>query len=141
MTIYFTPQDVNQILAEVSGIFSQIVNQRNKIILLQEELQRIISNGSKFSLFISKKQELNKSVTQLYKMIEKLEDSGVMIKSVEEGLLDFPSLRFDEEVWLCWKYGEARDKILARQRRGFHGKETLDRRKYDRTMISSLGIL
>lgn len=125
MTIYFTPQDVNQILAEVSGIFSQIVNQRNKIILLQEELQRIISNGSKFSLFISKKQELNKSVTQLYKMIEKLEDSGVMIKSVEEGLLDFPSLRFDEEVWLCWKYGEGEIKFWHGKEEGFMGRKPL----------------
>ena len=115
MTIYFTPQDVNQILAEVSGIFSQIVDQRNKIILLQEELQRIISNGSKFSLFISKKQELNKSVTQLYNMIE----------SVEEGLLDFPSLRFDEEVWLCWKYGEGEIKFWHGKEEGFMGRKPL----------------
>jgi len=125
MTIYFTPQDVNQILGEVSGIFSQILDQRKKIMSTQEELQKIINNGSKFSQFISKKQELNKSVTHLYKMIERLEDSGVMIKSVDEGLLDFPSLRFDEEVWLCWKYGEREIKFWHSKEEGFMGRKPL----------------
>lgn len=125
MTIYFTPQDVNQILGEVSGIFSQILDQRKKIMSTQEELQKIINNGSKFSQFISKKQELNKSVTHLYKMIERLEDSGVMIKSVDEGLLDFPSLRFNEEVWLCWKYGEREIKFWHGKEEGFMGRKPL----------------
>jgi hypothetical protein len=33
--------------------------------------------------------------------------AGAQIKSLEEGLLDFPSSRGDEVVLLCWKLGEA----------------------------------
>jgi hypothetical protein len=61
-------------------------------------LQVIIESGSSFEKFIKKKQELNAAVSNLYKKIEQLEDMGIMIKSVDEGLLDFPSIRFNEEV-------------------------------------------
>lgn len=125
MGVYFTPQDVNKILPEIQKQFSQIILLRNKVISLQEDLQRITNEGSKFSNFIAKKQELNSAVSRLYKEIEGLEKRGIMIKSVDDGLLDFPSLRFDEEVWLCWKYGESEIKFWHGRDEGFMGRKPL----------------
>jgi hypothetical protein len=65
-------------------------------------------------------------VTELYKSIEQLEGLGVMIKSVDEGLLDFPSKRFDEEVWLCWKAGEDEIKFWHGKDEGFMGRKPLE---------------
>lgn len=125
MGVYFTPQDVNKILPEIQKQFSQIILLRNKVISLQADLQKITNEGSKFSTFIAKKQELNRVVSRLYKEIEGLEKQGVMIKSVDDGLLDFPSLRFDEEVWLCWKYGESEIKFWHGSDEGFMGRKPL----------------
>ena len=125
MGVYFTPQDVNKILPEIQKQFSQIILLRNKVISLQEDLQKITNEGSKFSNFIAKKQELNSVVSRLYKEIEGLEKRGIMIKSVDDGLLDFPSLRFDEEVWLCWKYGESEIKFWHGRDEGFMGRKPL----------------
>ena len=125
MGVYFTPQDVNKILPEIQKQFSQIILLRNKVISLQEDLQKITNEGSKFSNFIAKKQELNSAVSRLYKEIEGLEKRGIMIKSVDDGLLDFPSLRFDEEVWLCWKYGESEIKFWHGRDEGFMGRKPL----------------
>ena len=125
MGVYFTPQDVNKILPEIQKQFSQIILLRNKVIYLQEDLQKITNEGSKFSNFIAKKQELNSAVSRLYKEIEGLEKRGIMIKSVDDGLLDFPSLRFDEEVWLCWKYGESEIKFWHGRDEGFMGRKPL----------------
>ena len=125
MSIYFTPQDANRILPEVKRLFSSIIIQKNKVIKLQEELQRMVNAGTKFTPFITKKQELNKAVFKLYETIAELENKGIMIKSVDEGLLDFPSLRFDEEVWLCWKEGENEIKFWHRKDEGFMGRKPL----------------
>ncbi|HXV87941.1 MAG TPA: DUF2203 domain-containing protein [Nitrososphaeraceae archaeon] len=125
MSIYFTPQDANRMLPEVKRLFSSIIIQKNKVIKLQEELQRMVNAGTKFTPFITKKQELNKAVFKLYETIAELENKGVMIKSVDEGLLDFPSLRFDEEVWLCWKEGENEIKFWHRKDEGFMGRKPL----------------
>ena len=125
MGVYFTPKDVNKILLEIQKQFSQIILLRNKVISLQEDLQKITNEGSKLGTFIAKKQELNREVSRLYKEIEGLEKQGIMIKSVDDGLLDFPSLRFDEEVWLCWKYGESEIKFWHRRDEGFMGRKPL----------------
>lgn len=125
MGVYFTPQDVNKILPEIQKQFSQIILLRNKVISLQEDLQKMANEGSKFSNFIAKKQELNRDVSKLYKEIEGLEKRSIMIKSVDDGLLDFPSLRFDEEVWLCWKYGESEIKFWHGRDEGFMGRKPL----------------
>lgn len=125
MGVYFTPLDANKILPEIQKQFSQIILLRNKVISLQEDLQKMANEESKFSNFIAKKQELNRAVSRLYKEIEGLENRGIMIKSVDDGLLDFPSLRFDEEVWLCWKYGESEIKFWHGRDEGFMGRKPL----------------
>jgi hypothetical protein len=48
---------------------------------------------------------------QLVQIVRSLKQIGVIVKGVEEGLIDFPFVRSNgEEVYLCWKLGE--DDIL-----------------------------
>jgi hypothetical protein len=122
----YTPQTANKALPEVRRMFAGIVAQKNRVVVLQQELQNIVDSGSDFERFMKKKQELNAAVTSLYKAIEALEATGVMIKSVDEGLLDFPSKRFDEEVWLCWKAGEDEIKFWHGKDEGFMGRKPLE---------------
>jgi hypothetical protein len=122
----YTPQTANKALPEIKSMFANIVVQKNKVVALQEQLQLIIESGGEFERFMIKKQELNTAVSNLYKAIEQLESMGVMIKSVDEGLLDFPSKRFDEEVWLCWKAGEDEIKFWHGKDEGFMGRKPLE---------------
>jgi len=107
-------------------MFANIVAQKNHIVALNEELQITIESGGQFERFIKKKQELNTAVSNLYKAIEQLEGTGVVIKDVDQGLLDFPSKRFDEEVWLCWKAGEDEIKFWHAKDEGFMGRKPLE---------------
>jgi hypothetical protein len=50
---------------------------------------------------------------------------GAQIKSLEEGLLDFPALRGDEEVLLCWKLGEDEIAYWHGLEEGFAGRKPL----------------
>jgi len=121
----YTPIGANKVLPEVKRRFNSIVYQKNNIVALQEELQRITESSSSIKRFIVKKQELNSAVSNLYRSIEKIEDLGVVIKSVDDGLLDFPSMRFNEEVWLCWKAGEDGVKFWHGKDEGFMARKPL----------------
>jgi hypothetical protein len=126
MFTLYTPQTADKALPEVKRLFEDIIVQKNHVVAVQEEIQTIIDSGNPFEGFIKKKQELNTAVTNLYKAIEQLEAIGVIIKSVDEGLLDFPSRRFDEEVWLCWKVGETKVKFWHGKEEGFMGRKPLE---------------
>lgn len=42
----------------------------------------------------------------LQREVASIEKTGCQVKSVEQGLIDFPCLKEGREVYLCWKYGE-----------------------------------
>jgi hypothetical protein len=44
--------------------------------------------------------------TELAAGVDHLQDQGIEIKSIDHGLIDFPSLRGDRVVFLCWRLGE-----------------------------------
>ena len=122
---YYTPQKANKVLPEVKRKFNLIVAIRDQIIGIQEELQHMLDSGDSLEKYMLKKQELNTAMSNLYRAIEDLESTGVMVKSVDEGLLDFPSMKFNEEVWLCWKAGEDEVKFWHGKDEGFVGRKPL----------------
>ena len=44
--------------------------------------------------------------TELAAGVDHLRDQGIEIKSIDHGLIDFPSLRGDRVIYLCWRLGE-----------------------------------
>lgn len=126
----YTQQDANNTLPEVRRKFNEILSQKKYVVELHEDLQRTIEFNSELEEFIEKKQELNTAVSELYKSIEALESMGIVIKSVEEGLVDFPCKRFNEEVWLCWKFGENEIKFWHTKEEGFLGRKPLPPRGF-----------
>ncbi len=125
MFSHFTEKDANQALPTVIKKFKNIVNLKDQVVLIQSEMETNPKYMSNFKDYAIKKQELNTTISNFYKSIEDLESTGVMIKSVEEGLLDFPSIRFNEEVWLCWKEGETEIKFWHGKDEGFMGRKPL----------------
>jgi hypothetical protein len=122
---FYTPDQANEILPEIKRRFSKIIDKRNQIIIIQNEINSIINGYKSFILFFDKKKELNKIISSLYKEIEEIEEFDILIKSVDEGLLDFPSKRFNEEVWLCWKIGEEKIRFWHGKDEGFIGRKPL----------------
>jgi len=123
---YFTTNDANQILPEVIKKFENALKKKNKVSKLEQKLQVIIASTNKFDEYIPIKQQLNSAITQFYESSEILEKTGVVIKSIDQGLLDFPSKRFDQDVWLCWKYGETEIKFWHDSDSGFLGRKPID---------------
>jgi hypothetical protein len=60
--------------------------------------------------------------------LDRILGTGCIIKDLEVGLLDFPSVIGNEEVYLCWKLGEDRIRFYHRQDEGFSGRKPLDPR-------------
>jgi len=60
----------------------------------------------------------------LVKLIEEINNSGIQIKSLEQGLIDFPALRSNgDEVFLCWKLDEDEIEFWHYVETGFAGRE------------------
>jgi len=125
MFSYFTITSANKILPEVIEKFKKVTNNKNEIVKIEQELNTALSPGTKFEKYVEIKQKLNSTVTKFYQSVEDLEKTGVVIKGIEEALLDFPSKRFEEEIWLCWKNGEKEIKFWHEKDVGFSGRKPI----------------
>ena len=50
-----------------------------------------------------------KSLYEIGKLTTNLGDLGIQLKDYSRGLIDFPSMREDRVVLLCWQLGEAEE--------------------------------
>ncbi len=123
---YFTANEANQILPEVIKKFENALEKKNEVSKLEKKLQVILETTDKLDEYIPIKQKLNTALTQFYESSEILEKTGVVIKSIDQGLLDFPSKKFDEDVWLCWKYGETEIKFWHEKDSGFMSRKPIE---------------
>ena len=61
----------------------------------------------------------------LAECVRQIDDAGVQVKDLDEGLLDFPAEHEGEEVLLCWKVGEPEVAYWHGLDEGFAGRKPL----------------
>lgn len=68
----------------------------------------------------------NQSLAGLKRKFEEIQESGVLIKDPDAGLIDFPTLYKDQEVYLCWRFGESAIEFWHGLEEGFRGRKRID---------------
>jgi len=66
-----------------------------------------------------------KVLAEIKETLRKFEEREIMIKDVERGLIDFPSMMGDKEVFLCWEKDEDDIEYWHDIDTGFAGREPL----------------
>ncbi|HLF79915.1 MAG TPA: DUF2203 domain-containing protein [Dehalococcoidia bacterium] len=69
--------------------------------------------------------ELHSKATQLQQLMGELDQTGAVLKGIDDGLLDFPSLREGRVVYLCWRLGEDTISYWHEMDTGFAGRQPL----------------
>ncbi len=126
MFFHFTLDQANKMLPSIIEKFNNVVAMKDQVVKIQTDFETNPKYMANFKDSIIKKQELNSAITSFYKSIEDLEATGVSVKSIDQGLMDFPSLMFNEEIWLCWKQGETEIKFWHGKDEGFNGRKPIE---------------
>jgi hypothetical protein len=64
-------------------------------------------------------------VEELDAIVYEIEESGVHLKDIQLGLVDFPAEREGEVVYLCWQFGEPEVAFWHGLEDGFAGRQPL----------------
>ena len=124
MTQYFTLSEANQALVTIRPLMDEVQAIRQKIISTQPDawgaIEKSVGNGG--SRVLSK---MVQDFERLDALVHQILDTGVLIKDVNIGLLDFPALRNGREVYLCWQYGEDDIAFWHEVEAGFAGRQPI----------------
>ena len=61
----------------------------------------------------------------VHALLEHLESMGIVVRDLEEGLVDFPTVRDGEAAWLCWKLSDPELAWWHTTREGFSSRRPL----------------
>ena len=115
MNSYFSVSDANEILPLVIKKFNYAKKAKAEVMKMEQQLTSEMTSTTSLEEYTIIKRKLNSSITKFYQSIEDLENTGVSLKGLDEGLLDFPAKRFDEEIWLCWKEGRSEERRVGKE--------------------------
>ncbi len=124
MTKYFTPEEANHVLPKVRALVEQIMQARAVIIQAQPELwpvlEKSVGNGGS-----KKAGELLQEFRRVETGVAGLQELGCQLKDMALGLVDFPAIRDEQEVLLCWKYDEPKVMFWHDLQSGYQGRKRL----------------
>jgi hypothetical protein len=105
MPHYFTLEEANRVVGQVKFLMKRILEIRREVLEHHPELLPVLQNigkngGSRVA------SQLVDQFRLLESLVGEIQATGALVKDINTGLLDFPSLRDGHEVYLCWQYGE-----------------------------------
>jgi hypothetical protein len=133
MPRFFTLQQAEQLLPEVQSAMQEAI-------ALKSEYQRSETAWQSFSRRITllggvqvdpselqeQKRARETNVRRLKAAIGRIHEFGCLVKDLDVGLIDFPTLLEGVEVYLCWKVGETGIHFWHGVEEGFRGRKPID---------------
>lgn len=132
MPRFFTLSQAERILGEVEPAIRQAILLKSEYVEAEGELQGALRKISMMGgslvdheYFASRKSKRDASASGLKEAIETVQLQGCLVKDLDTGLIDFPTLYRGEEVYLCWKLGESGISFWHGVSEGFRGRKKI----------------
>jgi hypothetical protein len=128
---YFTAEEANEALATLRPLAERLVGHRRALREAEERraelTRRIASNGAALDArrVAALAAQVNREAEAVARCVARIQELGVLVKDLDRGLIDFPALRGDEEVLLCWEIGEDEVGYWHGLEEGFAGRRPL----------------
>jgi hypothetical protein len=131
----FTLDEAQMLLPILESLLKQAINGKKLIEDVDGELQEtahrvFLSGGMMLNVvhLARRKVEREKAIRRVKDALAEIDATGVQVKDLDMGLLDFPCKVDGEILLLCWKLGEAAIAHWHGTNEGFAARKPIDTR-------------
>lgn len=135
MSRTFTLDQAHMLLPVLESLLKRAIAGKKVIEEVDSELQatahRVFLNGGTLVNVVHlarRKAERESAIQQIKDAVAEIDATGVQVKDLDVGLLDFPCKVEDEILLLCWKLGEPKIGFYHSTTEGFAGRKPIDER-------------
>jgi len=130
MPRFFTVEEANLELPRLRQWLPRVQARRRRLDVVQHKLGELTVKAAADGNLLEEEvhgtqREAQRLTEELNKLMARIKDLGCEIKDIEQGLVDFPSLREGREVYLCWRLGEEEVAFWHDLDAGFSGRQPL----------------
>ena len=137
---YFDRKEAEDLLPTIAPWLEEARGEKQTIEAFKNELAQVASRimvlgGTSPPLadLLRKKTVHDEAAERLVAIVNRIQETGVLVKDLDIGLVDFPCLMEGDEIYLCWKLGEDRIAFWHGTDEGFTGRKPLDEPETGRT--------
>jgi hypothetical protein len=117
----FTVEEANALLGDLRPALEAMRDARKVVIDSAERVRgNVAGNGGG-----EDSAEYREALDLLKRETERLSAEGILLRDVESGLIDFPSEREGQPIFLCWRLGEDEVGFWHPPDTGFGGRRPL----------------
>jgi hypothetical protein len=118
---------VDRLLREAIALKSGFVQADRALQSFSERIMLMGGMTVDRNQFLQAKSRRESEAERLRNAVEQLQNLGCLVKDLDTGLVDFPTLFRGQEVYLCWKLGEPSIEFWHDVDQGFRGRKAIDR--------------
>jgi hypothetical protein len=122
-TRHYTLEEANAALGWVQDVIASLRSAREG--LSDEEAREALAEAGPQNGGGDPGRVVSEAFLQLRDSLARLQDAEVVLRDLDRGLVDFPAIRDDREVYLCWLEGEDEIGYWHDLEAGFAGREPL----------------
>jgi hypothetical protein len=129
----FTLAEAQSLIPRVDGLLRQAIALKSEYQEAEEKVQAIAQRIALMGgVLVNREQVIDarnrrdQAGAQLKTAVEQVQEFGCVIKDLDIGLIDFPTLLRGVEVYLCWKLGEPAIAYWHGVDEGFRGRKAID---------------
>ena len=118
--------DVDRLMREAVPLKTEYQEAERAIQSLHERVMLMGGMLVDRELALAGKARRDDAAARLRDLIERIQEFGCVVKDLDTGLVDFPTLFRGTEVYLCWKLGETAIAFWHGVEEGFRGRKAID---------------
>ena len=129
----FTLQEAQVLLPVLKSLLKQAIDGKKLIETIDAEFQalgqRIFLSGGllvEIGKAATRRAERDKTVQRIKDVVAEIDATGVQVKDLDMGLLDFPCVVDGNTILLCWKMGEDKITHWHGVDEGYAGRKPID---------------
>jgi len=121
---HFTVEEANALLSRVGPVLKRLRDAKEE--LTDKESHAVLADAGPTNGGGPEGRQVGEAFVEVQRLLRTLNDAGIVIRDVDRGLIDFPSLLEGEEVYLCWELGEDEVTHWHGLESGYGGRKPLE---------------
>lgn len=121
---HFTRAEANALLPRLKPLLRQLRDTRDE--LTDPDAHEALSEAAPGNGGGDEGVQVGVAFLEVRRLLETLEEAGIVLRDIDRGLVDFPALRGEEEIFLCWELGEDEVDHWHDLSSGYRGRQPLD---------------
>lgn len=121
---HYTREEANALLPRVKPLLRQLRDASDE--LTEPEAHEALAEAAPSNGGGEEGRRVGVAFLEVRRLLSALEEAGILVRDINRGLIDFPTIREGREAFLCWELGEDSVDYWHDIETGYRGRQPLD---------------